>query len=282
MDEDKARESLNFEERNPKFRLIMFILEFLDSFHWMCGALFSVGFFVAITIIAILIVRRFVQRKHLRESHDVAGFVFANLGVLFSVLLGFTVVNVQQRFDKVQENTEVEASYLDELYQDAEVFAKNDKERIQKSIKKYIKDVIEDEWPLMPRGEVSMTATASLKEVWKSYYDTDPAGSKQEAWYAESIGKLNQLTHTRLSRVLGGKESLGAEMWTLLIMGSLVMVMFICFFGMESTTLHLLMGASLAATTAFLLFLIHTLDSAFCGTVHISPEALIRVLESIN
>lgn len=260
----------------------MALLDFLDSFHWICGALFVVGFLVTLTILAILLVRKLVKREHLRESHDVAGFVFANLGVLFSVLLGFTVVNVQQRFDKIQENTEVEASYLEELYQDAEVFATNDREKIQQSIKKYIRDVIEDEWPLMPKGEVSTAATASLKEVWKSYYDTDPSSPKQEAWYAESIGKLNKLTHTRLSRVLGGKESLGAEMWTLLIMGSLVMVMFICFFGMESTVLHLLMGAALAATTAFLLFLIHTLDSAFCGTVHISPEALTRVLESIS
>jgi hypothetical protein len=260
----------------------MFLIEFLDSFHWICGALFAVGFLVAITMAAILLVRKFVQRKHLRESHDVAGFVFANLGVLFSVLLGFTVVNVQQRFDKIQENTEVEASYLEELYQDAEVFVKSEREKIQQAIKKYIQDVIEDEWPLMPKGEVSAQATESLKEVWKSYYDTNPAGPKQEAWYGESIGKLNQLTHTRLTRVLGGKESLSAEMWTLLILGSLGVVMFICFFGMESTALHLLMGATLAASTAFLLFLIHTLDSAFCGTVRVSPEALIRVLESIN
>lgn len=262
--------------------IIMFLIDFLDSLHWMCGAFFAVGFFVGITIITILIVRKFVHRKHLQENHDVAGFVFANLGVLFSVLLGFTVVNVQQRFDKIQENTEVEASYLEELYQDAEVFNKPNRERIQEAIKSYIQHVIEVEWPLMPKGEVSLTTTEALKEVWKSYYDTDPVGAKQEAWYAESIGKLNQLTHTRLSRVLGGKESLGAEMWTLLILGSLVIVMFICFFGMESTTLHLLMGACLAATTAFLLFLIHSLDSAFCGTVHISPEALIRVLESFN
>lgn len=260
----------------------MFLIEFLDSFHWMCGALFAVCFLVLITIVAILIVRRMVPKENLRENHDVAGFVFANLGVLFSVLLGFTVVNVQQRFDKIQENTEVEASFLEELYQDAEVFAQKDRDKIQQAIKKYIKDVIEDEWPLMPDGEVSITATQSLKEVWRSYYDTDPIGPKQEAWYAESIGKLNKLTYTRLTRVLGGKESLGSEMWTLLILGSLVIVMFICFFGMESTTLHLLMGASLAATTAFLLFLIHSLDSAFCGNVHISPEALVRVLESIN
>lgn len=261
---------------------MMAVIDFLDSFPWICGALFVVAVLVVFTIMAILLVRRFVKREHLKESHDVAGFVFANLGVLFSVLLGFTVVNVQQRFDKVQENTEVEASYLEELYQDAEVFKESDRNKIQQAIKKYIKDVIEDEWPLMPKGEVSITATQSLKKVWKSYYETEPAGPKQEAWYAESIGKLNKLTHTRLSRVLGGKESLGAEMWTLLIMGSLVMVMFICLFGMESATLHLLMGASLAATVAFLLFLIHTLDSAFCGNVHISPEALTRVLDSIS
>lgn len=260
----------------------MEFIDYIDSLHWACGALIAVGLLVAITMVSILIARRFVNKEDLKEQHDVAGFVFTNIGVLFSILLGFTVVNVQQRFDKSQENTEIEASYLQELYQDAEVFNDHERSTIQNAIKAYLKDVIEDEWALMPEGKVSPLATEALKDIWKAYYNVEPKGPKQEAWYAESIGKINQLMHTRLERVLDAKASLGSEMWTLLILGSLVMVMFICFFGLESTTLHLLMGASLAATTGFLLFLIHSLDTAFCGAIHVTPEALIRVLESID
>ena len=101
-------------------------------------------------------------------------------------------------------------------------------------------------------------------------------------WYAESITKLNELVNARLARLLGSEESLGPHTWTFLIFGGIMMVTFVCFFGLESLMSHILMIVTLATATAFLLFLIYSLDTAFTGEISIEPEALERVIHSFR
>lgn len=258
----------------------MWLFEYLESFPWAVGAIFMVLIFVIFTITGVLVVRQIVNIKTLKSHHDVAGFVFANLGVLYAVLLGFTVVNVQQRFDKVQEIAQLEAAYLEELYQDADVFPAQNTTEIRSSVKRYGESVILDEWPLMAQGRTNKKTDEALKHIFNAYYKIEPKTTKEQAWYAESISKLNQLMSERLSRLIYGQGSLGSEMWSLLIIGGLGMVTFMWFFGMDSLTTHLLMSSILAATTAFMLFLIYSLDTAFTGSVSVSPEALESVLNS--
>lgn len=250
---------------------------YFESLPWTWGVLLVVTLYVIFTIVGILIVRRNVSIKSLKAHHDVAGVVFANLGVLYSVLLGFTAVNVQQRFDKIKETSQVEASYLAELYRDAEVFSDKERTEIRRTIKEYVASVINEEWKTMSSGSPNEKTIAALREIWQAYYSINLTNKKQEIWYAESVGKINQMMSARLARLLGGEEALGNEMWSFLILGSIVVVAFTWFFGLENLTAHLLMASIFAAATAFLLFLIYSLDSAFSGTVSIPPEAMERV-----
>lgn len=260
----------------------MHLFHLLESIPWVAGAVAAVATFILFAVAGLLLVRKTVKTSNLRAHHDVAGFVFANLGVLYSVLLGFTVVNVQQRFDKIKETSQIEASYLSELYHDAEVFAETERRAIRLAIKSYAESVVTEEWGAMTNGKPNIQTVKALRSIWKAYYNTNLSTKKQEIWYAESISKLNQLMSTRLTRLMGGEESLGSEMWTLLILGGIVMVSFIWFFGLESVLSHALMASILAASTAFLLFLIYSLDSAFSGTVSIPPDAMNRVLLSFD
>lgn len=224
--------------------------------------------------------RRYVHFSTLRVHHDVSGYVFTNLGVLYAVLLGFTVVNVQQRFDKLKETSEIEASYLSLLFADAQVFPEKNRLEIQEAIKNYTKVVIEEEWRMMQEGRKSHNAEEAWKRIMKAFYTINPTDNREIAWYNESINKLNAFTNTRLVRLLGANESLGPEMWTLLLIGGLTIVTFVWFFGVENLTLHVLIASILAATTAFLLYLIYSLDTAFSGDVSIPPLAFEKVLSS--
>lgn len=260
----------------------MDIIQYFETLPWVFGAAITVTLFILFSLAGVIVVRRLVNFEYLKAHHDVAGYVFTNLGVLYAVLLAFTVVNVQQRFDKIKEISEIEASYLVDLYRDAEVFPPKYAQDIRDSIKKYAQSVIEDEWDLMPLGIFSKTTIQSLKDVWAAYYGVELETKKQEIWYAESINKLNNLTNTRLARLVGSRESLGIEMWILLILGGLTLIIFFWFFGLESLIPHLLMAAILAAAIAFLLFLIYSLDTAFSGTLKVTPESMERVLQGFN
>ena len=258
------------------------MFEYLENYPWAYAAIILSAMFVIFAIVGILIVRNTINRKSLKENHDVAGFVFTNLGVLYAVLLGFTVVNVQQRFDKIKDVAEQEAGYLSALYRDSEVFSEKNRHEIRESIKTYCFSALNEEWASMAHGESHPNTEKAFKNILKAYYKVEIANRKQEVWYSESVSKLNELMSARLARILGSRESLGSEMWTLLILGAVVMVAFIWFFSIESLTSHILMASVLAVSTAFLIFLIYSLDTAYSGNVSIPPEALQRALDNFN
>lgn len=260
----------------------MIIFKSIESLPWLLGVFCVVTIFVIFAISGIIFIRSRIHPDRLKRHHDVAGFVFTNLGVLYSVLLGFTVVNVQQRFDKIKETSEVEASYLAELYRNAEVFSEADRIAIRKSVKAYGESIINDEWHTMSEGKQNEDTSEAFKKVWKAYYSTHLTDSKQIVWYTQSVNDLNLLMSSRISRLEGGEQSLGTEMWLLLIFGGVLIVSFMWFFGLESLRTHILMTALLAAAIAFLLFLIYSLDTVFSGNVSLEPEAVRKVLSSFD
>jgi hypothetical protein len=259
----------------------MGLMNSLQEIPWLVGALIMALMLLVFAAVGIIFLRYSVNKQHFKAHHDVAGFVFTNLGVLYAVLLGFTVVNVQQRFDSTKAIVEVEAAALLDLYRDAGIFEEHDRSTIQQSIKDYIQAVLAHEWNSGP-DEINATAEQAMKDIWKAYYNIGKLSDIQREWYAQSIRKMNDVASARLTRLLGSKESLGEEMWVLLLLGAISIVSFLWFFSFENITLHLLMAAVLSAATAFLLFLIYSLDTAFHGSIQISPEAFIKVLQALE
>lgn len=247
--------------------------EKLDGLSWGAGVIVVVSIFIAFAIAGLFLVRKLASYKSLRAHHDVTGYIFANIGVLYAVLLGFTVVNVQQRFDKIKETTQIEASYLAEMFSDAAVFPEKERDRIRKTIIEYSESVMTQEWSMMAEGTESPHTAGTLKALMQSYYDLTPADNTQLSWYNESINKLNLLIQARLGRLMGTEESLGQEMWTLLISGGLVIIAFVWFFSIDNIYSHMIMASLMAASIAFLLFLIYSLDTAFTGQILIPPKS---------
>lgn len=261
----------------------MDILNSLESLPWSQSIFLIAALFIAFTFCGILFVRKMLDSQVLRKNHEAIGFVFTNLGVLYGVLVAFTVINVQQRFEKLKEVTQMEASYLGQLYADSQVFSENDRNQLHNSLKIYAQSVLSEEWNGMADiGKANPITNNALKNIWNTYYSIDPQGNKQQAWYVESINKLNLLVNARYARLLGSRNSLSGEIWALLIFGGLIMIAFTWFFGMDSLATHLLISSILALTIAFLLFIIYSLDTVFTGRVSISPHALIQVLNSFG
>lgn len=258
------------------------ILYLLESFPWWASILLVIFAFTTVSLLAICAMRKKGDLKNLKGHHDVSGFVFTNIGVLYSVLLAFTVVNVQVRFDKIGDTIQIEAASLSELYRDAEVFSEKDAKSIQLAIIAYCESIIDDEWEVLSQGKSHPTTSRLLNDVWRAYYAIELTSPKQQIFYAESIRKLNDSISARLSRLLGGQESLGDEMWTMLILGGILIVAFMCMFTFDKMGLHLLLACLLAASIAFPLFLIYSLDTAFSGSVHLEPAALKEVLLSFK
>lgn len=255
------------------------MVDFFMDLPWQVAGIFVVGSFITITLLILAFVRSHVSQKVLRASHDVAGYTFGIIGVIYAVLLGFIVVEVNNRFNDAERNVLEEAAVLTELYRDADVFAPAERNAVHNALKEYTQVVALDEWESMRVAKESVKAQNAFLAIWQAYYRVKPVDVRQQAWYAESLSKLNELSKQRVLRLFNANQSLGSMMWTLLLVGACITVFFICFFVAESAVVQSLMAAALAGCIAFMLFLVLCLDTTYSGDVRVSATPLHRALE---
>lgn len=248
-----------------------------ESPSWILSSCFIVICSILICVGILWFVRKTISIHVLKKSHDVVGFTFSIIGVLYSVILGFTVINVQDRHNAVLEASHTEAILLADLYQDAAFFPIADRNAIRSSLRQYVNHVITEEWWQSAERKIHFKTRNCIKEIWESYYRVDLQTEKMTIWYTESISKLNNFLNIRLTRQFNSWEHLGGMMWSLLIIGAIITISFMFFFGLESMRSHVLMIALLAGYLSFMLYLVFSLDNVFKGPQGVKPEALEQV-----
>src|SRR5215213_3889916 len=71
---------------------------------------------MALAVGGLILVQRLVPIATRRQHNDVAGFIYAVLGVVYAVLLGFMVVAVWEEWNAAAATTDEEATALSEIF----------------------------------------------------------------------------------------------------------------------------------------------------------------------
>lgn len=240
-------------------------------------ALFVIGTSIILCMAGLLAVRRFVPHHRLKIHNDVAGPLYATLGVIYGVLLAFVVVIVWQSYDKSQTNVEKEANCLLDIYLDAECFQKDFKESVRGLIKEYADEVVNNEWKLLAAGQGSPEAAGIVKKMWNYYSAYSPATETERVFFAESIRKLNEMVEFRRMRLVESRTGVEPVLWFVLIAGAAVTISFTFFFGAENLKAQVLMSVLLAVLISLILLTILLFDYPFTGDVSIKPVPFQRV-----
>lgn len=227
---------------------------------------------VIISIAGLLIVRRHIPHHRLKTHNDVAGPIFATVGVIYAVLLAFVVVIVWQNFDRSRSNVQDEANCLVDLAMDAEAFSPEFKKDIRALLYQYAEIVVNEEWPAMAKGGAGPHMRGITEKMWRAYSAYEPETEAQKAFFTESIKKLNDLGELRRSRLLDAQTGVHPILWFVLILGGLVTISFTFFFGAENLKAQLTMAILLAILISLILFTILAMDFPFTGEVSISPD----------
>src|SRR5262245_54315472 len=105
-------------------------------------------FVVALPAFAVggaLLVRRIVGAEVLEYHNDVAGFIYAVVGVVYAVLLGFSAIIVWEQFRRAQEGVEHEADALADLYRNSRVFPVEVRNSIEVHVRESARLVVPNE-----------------------------------------------------------------------------------------------------------------------------------------
>jgi hypothetical protein len=159
---------------------------------WLWGVLL-VGATVFVSIVGTLLVRRWIPVEVLERHNEVAGFIYAVIGVVYAVLLGFTAIIVWEWYDKAQAALDAETNDLIDLYRDAETFPNDIRGELDTQLRTYARLVADKEWPAMAEHKSSPEVWDAYTQLWRTYYRFRPENDNQRIWYTASITRLNDL-----------------------------------------------------------------------------------------
>ena len=226
--------------------------------------------------------QRRVPPERREEQNDVAGFIYAVLGVAYAVLLAFVVIAVWQDYEAAQTNVESEAHELAGIYFLASRMPEPERTRIQDLARTYARVVIEEEWPMMERGQTSPRADFLLRQLTLKLLEFDPNTEGEQVLYESGLRQLHDAADARRSRLLEVREGIPDLLWVVLVLGGAITVSFTYLFGLKSNLAHALMVAALTLVICGILFTIGEFNNPFSGPVEIQPEAFKEALGSFG
>ena len=241
-------------------------------------ALIMLAIFCAFAIAGLLVFRRMIPVHRSKQHNDIAGFMFATMGVIYAVLVAFMVIVSWQNFDKTSVNLEKEANDYADLYRDSTGLSKDTQIKIKSALAAYVSSAVNDEWPLLAKGQSSKKTHALLLKVWDVYINFSPKTETQKVFFAESVRKLNDANELRRLRIVDAKDGLHPVLWSVLIVSGIITILFTFFFGTENFIEQICMTCLLSSLIALVLLTIMVFDYPFTGDVSISPAVLRQIL----
>jgi hypothetical protein len=237
--------------------------------------------YVGVSITGLLILRRLYPHHKRKPHNDIAGFIFATLGVIYAVPVAFLVVVTWQDFDKAQDVTANEANCIAALYRDSTPFPAEFRTKLKSKLADYVEAIINEEWRTMARGRPSEKAQAIQDDLWKLFGGFQPKDETQKVFFEESVKKLNQMAEARRQRLVDSGSGINPLLYFVLFVGSVITISFTMLFGTENLIPHLIMTSSLAAMIAITLFTIISMDYPFTGDVSVSSDVFTKTLSSL-
>ena len=219
----------------------------------------------------------------LRQSHNVPiSIIYGALYVTFGVIIGFSAYLVLNKYTTSQATVANEAGDVRALYYLAAQFPEPQRKQIQDLATSYARAVIDEEWPLMGKGQASPRATALNQEITKSVSGLQPSTSPEQTLYSQALQRAHELNQDRTIRLLYASKGLPPILWIVLGILAVIIILFTYFLGMESALLHILAVAALTAGLAFTMFTTIALDQPFGGDLRVSPDAFEIVLNELE
>jgi len=252
-------------------------MEFLYNISLPILAACAIVLAVLLSLGGLAIFHHFVDKAQLRESHDVSGFVYAVVGVIYAVLLAFVVIVVWEQFRGANQVAEDEAMHLSNVRQLAKVFPDSVSKLISSDVEAYAKSVIEREWPAMAERHADPQTYAIAKRLWNTFYSFRPAPQEQ-AFYNESLRELTSFNNARRLRIIGMDGTIPPIMWTLLLGGGFICVAFTYLFATPRPLTQYMITGLLSAMIVVTLFLIAEMDHPYEGGMSLKPDGFEFVL----
>jgi hypothetical protein len=257
------------------------MVEWFEQFPLLPGALLVVGGFVLLSVVMARLTHNLTRKETFFEHNDLAGFIFAVVGVIYAVLLGFIAIGVWDRFAVAEGRTFDEAAQLTIVYRYASDFPAEQRE-LRQEIRDYVGVIVEREWPAMLRGRANYVSDVRSERLAEAANSLRPKDLGQGNVQRAMIDALAAALVDRDERLSADATGLNALMWAIVICGAFITIAFSYLFSFRRTALQSIMIGGLSLLIGLIIFLTMSLDYPYRGSIRVGPEAFERALSNFD
>lgn len=240
-----------------------------------CSSLFAAFLLVLYTLLVPL-PRRLAQNEALSA-------VYAQVGVVYAVVLAMVVIGVWDARKRAHSNTYAETSALLQVFWYGQALRGESGTWITTLAEQYTRSVVDTEWQLLAEGRSSPQVWKQYIELRRSINEHEPLTAGDEGRYQVALQAIAQLGDARRERVNEAAQgTVPGLLWAALVLGAVVNVGFTFLFDMQSLWLHATVVFLLSTVIGFLMLLAAELNRPFSGPVRVNPTAFELALERMG
>jgi hypothetical protein len=239
----------------------------------------------AVTIGAMLFVRRRAPEGSYFKDGDRASGVFGVLAGGFAIFAGFIIFLAFTTYDQSRSGGEAEALTVIQQFETAQLLPPAVRDRMSGEIVCYGRTVVHQEWPQMQDGKGGDTINPWSIALFRSLQLVDPKTPSEQAAYSKWLDQTSDREAGRSDRLHGAEGIIPTSIWLVLFLIAGVVFIFMLFFadsGEGVPSQAMLMGS---ATTVIVLTLaaINALNHPYnAGVGQIKPVAMQRSLRILD
>lgn len=238
---------------------------------------------VVVPWLAVRLVRRIWPYPAFKENNELVGFAFAVYGLIYGVLLAFTIVVGWERFAATEQLVTHESTVLSELWRDSQAFPPAVRDRVHDDLIAYVRSVVDDEWPAMAmRGQAHPQTRDVYEHLWTLTYQIQPETKNQEAYLNEFLERMNELSGARRLRIFHSRMEVHSLLWLVLLIGAVPTVAYTLLLSNKHAWVQVAITGSIMLIVMLGLLVMFSLQHPFSGGVSIGPEAFRELLDSFH
>jgi ABC-type multidrug transport system fused ATPase/permease subunit len=240
------------------------------------GAVIYIGIIMLIALSGALLFHRYVPRAVLEAHNDIAGFVFAVVGVVYAVLLAFIAIAVWENFGAAEQHTYEEAARLTVVYRKSDLFPQV--HALRAELKRYVQTIVDREWNEMYYGKHDAQAEASAERIANQIRHLQVRTPAQQNVHAAMMDSMDQALVDRDFRTGAASIGVNAFLWFIMFVGAAATIVFAYFFAYNNRWALIAIVGMLAFMLGLVLYLTAAVDYPFRGAIHVGPEAFENAL----
>ncbi len=177
---------------------------------------------VLVAVGGLVLVQRIVPSTLRQQHNDVAGFIYAVVGIVYAVLLALVVIASWEEHEAAKETVESEANELAEVFWLAHSLPESEGRQLQELARSYARVVVDEEWSLMAReGQASAEAWELLDEMRLVVQDLDVGTQADQVIYTQGLERIHDVADARRTRLVEANEGIPVILWIVLVVGAL-------------------------------------------------------------